>query len=61
MLHVRGRKEVHTGLWWLNLRERDHFENLGLDWRIILKWIFKKWRDCSKENLGTINCREFLD
>jgi len=22
---------------------RDHSENLGVAWRITLKWIFKKW------------------
>jgi hypothetical protein len=27
--------------WWANLRKRDHFEDLGMDWRIILKCIFK--------------------
>jgi hypothetical protein len=26
-----------------HLREWDHLENLGLDGRITLKWILKKW------------------
>jgi len=30
-------------VWWGNLRERDHLEDQGLDGRIILKWILKKW------------------
>jgi hypothetical protein len=29
--------------WWGNVTERDYVENLGVDWRIILKWIFKNW------------------
>ena len=35
--------EVHTGLWWGNLRERDHLEDVVLDARIILKWILNKY------------------
>ena len=29
--------------WWGNLRERDHLEDSGVDWRITLIWIFRKW------------------
>jgi hypothetical protein len=34
--------EVYTGLWWGNMRERDHLEDTGVDGRIILKWTFRK-------------------
>jgi len=33
--------EGHTVFWWGKLRERDHFEDLGVDGRIILKYIGK--------------------
>jgi len=36
-----GRREVNTGFWWENLTERAHYEGLGVDGRVILKWIFK--------------------
>ena len=34
---------VNTGLWCGNLRERDNLEGLGVDGRVMLKWISKKW------------------
>jgi hypothetical protein len=43
MLHVWGKREVDTGFWWGDLREGDHLGDPGVDGRIILKWIFKKW------------------
>jgi hypothetical protein len=39
LVALMGRREVHTGFRWGNLRERDHFEDPGVNWRIILKWI----------------------
>jgi len=38
-----GRGEVCTGFWWGSLRERDHWGDLDVDGRIILRWIFGKW------------------
>ena len=35
--------EAYTGFWWGNLRERKHLEDPGIDGRIILRWIFRKW------------------
>jgi hypothetical protein len=36
-----GRREVHTGFWWEDLREGVYLEDPGVDVRIILKWFFK--------------------
>jgi len=38
-----GRVEVHTGFWLGKLRGRVHLENLDVDGRIILRWIFRKY------------------
>jgi hypothetical protein len=35
--------EVYVGLWWGNLREREHMEDPGVDGKIILRWVFRKW------------------
>jgi hypothetical protein len=41
---IWGRGEVCTGFWWGNLRERDHWGDPDVDGRIILRWIFRKWK-----------------
>jgi hypothetical protein len=67
---------VHAGFWWGNLRGSDHLEDLDIDGRIILKWIFKNldgsldWIDlaqvagsceCGSESFGSIKFEAFLD
>jgi hypothetical protein len=37
------RREAFIGFWWGNLRERDQWGDLGVDGRIILVCIFRKW------------------
>jgi hypothetical protein len=34
---------AHKGFRWENLKEIDHVEEKGLEGRITLKWIIKKW------------------
>jgi len=40
---LMGRGEGYIGFWWGNLRERNHFRDQGVDGRIILRWILRKW------------------
>ena len=45
------------------MRERDHFENLGTDGKIIIKWMFKKcewgdtdWIDLAQDKNRSSEC-----
>jgi hypothetical protein len=45
-----------------NLRERDHWGDLDVDGRIILRWIFRKWEGVmgtgwSWLGIGTVGVR----
>jgi hypothetical protein len=38
----RGEVMCMQGLCWGKMRERDHFEDLATDLRIILKWVYRE-------------------
>jgi hypothetical protein len=38
-----GEQRHIQGTWWGILRESDTLEDKGLERRIILRWIFRKW------------------
>jgi len=40
---IHGERRAYTRFWWGNLGERDHLDDPGVDGRIILRWIFRKW------------------
>jgi hypothetical protein len=47
-----GKGEMCTGFSWGDLRVRDPWGNPGVDGRIMLEWIFKKWGVGVRTGLG---------
>jgi hypothetical protein len=43
MWRVWVRRRGCIGSWWGNRKERDQWEDLGVDWWIILGWIPRRW------------------
>ena len=41
-----------TGFWWGNLRERNHRGDPDIDGRIVLRWIFRKWKGVAGTGWG---------
>jgi hypothetical protein len=39
---VKKIRKMHGGFWWENPKERHNLDELVVDGRIKLKWIFKK-------------------
>jgi len=53
-----GKGEVHTVVCWGDLRERTHVEDVGVDERVILKWIFEKlWTGSICLRIGIVGRR----
>ena len=40
--HRWGKREMHTGFWWGNMKGNDSLENINNDGRILLQFILKK-------------------
>jgi hypothetical protein len=38
-----GKGKACTGFWWGNLKNGYHLRDTGVDGRIVLRWIFRKW------------------
>jgi hypothetical protein len=47
--------------WWGDLMKRDQLEDLGIDGRIILRWIFKKWDGKAWNGLVWFRWRAFVN
>jgi hypothetical protein len=49
-----GEKKNVQGVWLEYLKDRDHLQDLGLDWKIILKGILKKQEGSELDLCGEV-------
>jgi hypothetical protein len=42
MRHMWGRRELHIGFWWGNLKEREHLEDLSIGGKDNIKLCLKE-------------------
>jgi hypothetical protein len=59
MWHAWERGETCTGFWWESPKEKDHFEDQGVDGRMGSKWILRRlvegvWSGFTWLRIGTI-------
>jgi len=41
--YTMGGGKAYTGFRWENVRKRDHLEDPGVDGKMIIRWVFRKW------------------
>jgi len=44
---------MSTGFWWADLKKRNCLEDLGVDGKVILKYILKNWDGKAWTRVGT--------
>jgi hypothetical protein len=50
--------EMNITYWWVNQKERDHYENLDIGRRILFRWILEKYDGrMGQYALGSSNSR----
>jgi hypothetical protein len=50
---------MHARFWWGNLKGTNHFEGLGIDWKIILKMCVKDlWWEEGLDWIHLARCNE---
>jgi hypothetical protein len=52
MWHAWGRGEEFKGFWFGGPKVRDHWEDLGVSGRIILRWTLERWGSMWRHGFG---------